>query len=64
MKLIMKQVKFKGSFSDLKPALKSLKGIYESAEKMEETHPEKEDMYIKQERDIANIKRVGQSNNE
>lgn len=55
----MKQKSIKGSFSDLKPALKSLKSLMESVE----DHPKKQSMEDCQEKDIADIKRVGVGRN-
>lgn len=56
----MKQTKFKGSFSDLKPALRSLKDLMESVEDHE---PKKKSMQECQEADLRDIKRHGTGNN-
>lgn len=56
----MKQLKIKGSFSDLKDSLKSLKGLYEAIEATEKPKQNVEDL---QEADLKAIKINGQSNN-
>lgn len=52
----MKNVKIKGSFSDLKPSLESLKNLMEEAERIE---PEKPDKYQLQEDQLKWIKEKG-----
>ncbi len=56
----MKPLKIKGSFSDLKDSLKSLKGLYEA---IEATESPKQNIEELQEADLKAIKRNGQSNN-
>lgn len=58
----MKQIKIKGSFSDLKPTLQSLKSLMESVEDAY-FGIKKQSMEDCQEKDIADIKRVGVGRN-
>lgn len=58
----MKQIKVKGSFSDLKPALKSLKSLMESAED-DYLEIKKQNMETLQEKDLRDIRRHGQGRN-
>jgi ubiquitin-protein ligase len=56
----MAKIKIKGSFSDLKPALSSLKSLMES---QEDEKPRKVDVEKLMEKDLENIRRNGFSDN-
>lgn len=58
----MKPLKIKGAMSDLKGSLQSLKCLFEE---VENNPPKgKEDQYIMQEKDLSDIRRHGQSQND
>lgn len=59
----MKPIKIKGAMSDLKGSLQSLKLLLEETENIP-TKNGKRDMFELQEKDLANIRRHGQSQNE
>lgn len=59
----MKPIKIKGAMSDLKGSLQTLKSLLEETENTP-TKTGKRDMFELQEKDLANIRRHGQSQNE
>ena len=59
----MAKIKIKGSFSDLKPALSSLKSLMESQEDDYLNIPKERNVELQQEIDLKNIKQKGYSNN-